>query len=61
MEEKFIPHVIEPSFGIGRIIYSMLEHRFRIRDQRRTYFDLCPKIAPIKVSLLPLISDNKFK
>lgn len=32
------PHVIEPSFGIGRIIYSLLEHNFHIReeDEQRT-------------------------
>jgi len=26
------PHVIEPSFGIGRIMYSVLEHNFKVRD-----------------------------
>ncbi|OII77189.1 glycyl-tRNA synthetase [Cryptosporidium andersoni] len=31
-EEHFIPAVIEPSFGIGRIIYCVLEHSFRIRS-----------------------------
>jgi len=28
-EEKFFPWVVEPSFGLGRIIVSVLEHRFR--------------------------------
>lgn len=56
-EEKYIPHVIEPSFGIGRIIHCLLEHSFRVRDQRRTYLHLKPKVAPIKVAVLPLI-DN---
>lgn len=27
--EEVIPSVIEPSFGIGRIFYSLLEHTFR--------------------------------
>ena len=27
-EEKFLPSVIEPSFGIGRILYALLEHSF---------------------------------
>jgi len=31
-EEKYVPHVIEPSFGIGRIIYCIFEHCFRIRE-----------------------------
>ena len=26
------PHVIEPSFGIGRIMYSVLEHNFKGRE-----------------------------
>lgn len=32
------PHVIEPSFGVGRIMYSVLEHNFQIRegDEQRT-------------------------
>lgn len=60
MEEKYVPHVIEPSFGLGRILYSVLEHSFRVRDEKRTYFGLRPKIAPVKVSLLPLQSDSKF-
>ena len=32
------PHVIEPSFGVGRIMYAVLEHNFKIRegDEQRT-------------------------
>jgi glycyl-tRNA synthetase len=41
MEEKYVPHVIEPSYGLGRIMYCVMEHCFRMRaeDQMRTYFD----------------------
>jgi glycyl-tRNA synthetase len=60
MEEKYCPNVIEPSFGVGRIIYCIFEHRFRMRDERRTYIDFPPKIAPIKCSLLPVISNDEF-
>lgn len=40
--KKFVPGVIEPSFGIGRIIYCMLEHCFytregTVRDERGAY------------------------
>lgn len=36
--EEIIPNVIEPSFGIGRIMYSVFEHNFHIRadDEQRT-------------------------
>ena len=41
LEEKYTPHVIEPSFGLGRIMYCIFEHCFRMReeDAQRTYFD----------------------
>lgn len=36
--KEIIPNVIEPSFGIGRIMYSLFEHNFRMRegDENRT-------------------------
>ncbi len=51
-EEKFVPSVIEPSFGIGRVLYSIFEHCFRMRDEKRTYLDIPPRIAPVKCSIL---------
>ena len=61
-EEKYFPNVIEPSFGIGRIVYCVMEHCFKVRekDSRRTYFDFPPIIAPYKASILPLIENDKF-
>lgn len=60
--ENIIPSVIEPSFGIGRIMYAMLEHNFRMRegDEKRTYFALPPIIAPLKCSVLPLSGNDEF-
>lgn len=54
--EEFVPNVIEPSFGIGRILYSIFEHNFKMRenDAQRTYLSLPPLIAPVKCSVLPL-------
>jgi glycyl-tRNA synthetase (class II) len=34
--EEIVPSVIEPSFGIGRIMYSIWEHNFVVRDAQRT-------------------------
>lgn len=61
MEEKYIPSVIEPSFGIGRIIYCIFEHCFKIRgeDKQRTFFSFPPLIAPLKCSILPLIDRDE--
>ena len=56
-EEKYTPSVIEPSFGIGHIVYCIFEHCFKIRphEASRTYFTFPPLIAPLKCSILPLI------
>lgn len=60
--EEFVPNVIEPSFGIGRIMYSIFEHNFRVRsdDGQRTYFSLPPVVAPLKCSVLPLSNNAEF-
>ncbi|KAK8882610.1 hypothetical protein M9Y10_045252 [Tritrichomonas musculus] len=53
---SFIPNVIEPSFGVGRIITALLEHTYYLRsnDQSRRVLRLKPFIAPYKVALLRL-------
>lgn len=55
---EFTPNVIEPSFGIGRIIYSVFEHAFwaRPEDKDRSVLSLPPLVAPTKVLLVPLLS-----
>jgi len=60
--EEIIPSVIEPSFGIGRVMYAILEHNFKVRegDEARTYFSLPPVIAPLKCSVLPLSNNSDF-
>lgn len=62
-QETFYPSVIEPSFGIGRILYALMEHSYNVRadvEDKRAYLDLPAKVAPIKVSLLPLSSNEVF-
>ncbi|XP_063901942.1 glycine--tRNA ligase isoform X1 [Zophobas morio] len=60
--EEIIPSVIEPSFGIGRIMYAIFEHNFKMRenDEQRTYLSLPASIAPLKCSVLPLSSNTEF-
>ncbi|XP_059618658.1 glycine--tRNA ligase [Phlebotomus argentipes] len=60
--EEIIPSVIEPSFGIGRIMYALLEQTFRVRegDEQRCYFTLPPVVAPLKCSILPLSNNPDF-
>ncbi|NXS28994.1 GARS ligase, partial [Pomatostomus ruficeps] len=60
--EEIVPNVIEPSFGIGRIMYTVFEHTFRIRegDEQRTYFSFPAVVAPFKCSVLPLSQNQEF-
>ena len=57
---NFTPSVIEPSFGIGRIMYCMFEHSFYVRkdDEQKTVFKFSPIIAPIKCTIFPLVNDS---
>jgi glycyl-tRNA synthetase len=57
-----VPSVIEPSFGIGRILYTVLEHNFSKRegDQQRNWLCLPPSIAPISCTVLPLSKKTEF-
>jgi len=60
--EKFVPHVIEPSYGIDRILYFVLEHNYvetKKKDEAYTLLKLNPLVAPIKVGVFPLIGDEK--
>ncbi|XP_055295151.1 glycine--tRNA ligase-like [Sitodiplosis mosellana] len=60
--EEITPNVIEPSFGIGRILYAVLEHSFRKRDgESNSYFALPTSIAAHKCSILPLSNRNEFQ
>lgn len=57
---EFTPNVIEPSFGLGRIIYSVFEHSFwaRPEDKDRSVLSLPPLVAPTKVLVVPLSSHS---
>ena len=56
--EKVLPHVIEPSYGIDRIIYSVLLHSYT-ENEDRTYLKLEKQIAPIGVSVFPLVNNDE--
>ena len=53
--EKVIPHVIEPSHGLDRIIYTCLEHAYTQKGEN-TVLRLNPIVAPIKVGVFPLMA-----
>ncbi|TRX88339.1 hypothetical protein FHL15_010777 [Xylaria flabelliformis] len=59
---EYIPNVIEPSFGIGRIIFALCEHNYWVRegDEARSVLSFPPIVAPTKVLIVPLSNDKKF-
>jgi glycyl-tRNA synthetase len=62
VETKYTPSVIEPSYGIGRILYSVLEHSFSQRsgDENRCVMSFKPCVAPIKVGIYRLTNHGPF-
>ena len=52
--KKFIPYVIEPAMGLGRIVLASLCDAYTV-EENRTYLKLDPKIAPVKVWVLPIV------
>ncbi|KAF1822851.1 glycyl-tRNA synthetase [Dissoconium aciculare CBS 342.82] len=59
---EYIPNVIEPSFGVGRILYSLMEHVYWTRDgdAARSVMSFKPTVAPVKVLVVPLQKDARF-
>lgn len=57
--DRVIPHVIEPSHGLDRIFYSVLEHAYTY-DEKEDYvvLKLAPVVAPIKVGVFPLMEKD---
>ena len=56
--EKYLPYVIEPSVGVDRLILSLLTDAYTkevVDDEERIVLKLHPALAPIKVTILPLI------
>lgn len=60
--EKYVPHVIEPTFGLSRLVGIVLEDAYtvdKVNGAERVYLKLDPKIAPIKAAVFPLQKDEK--
>ncbi|KAK8693032.1 hypothetical protein V6N13_070631 [Hibiscus sabdariffa] len=65
-QRVFTPSVIEPSFGIGRIIYCLYEHSFYTRpsktgDEQLNVFRFPPLVAPIKCTVFPLVQNQEYE
>ncbi|MCA9336714.1 glycine--tRNA ligase [Candidatus Saccharibacteria bacterium] len=58
---KFVPHVIEPSFGVERALMAVLSAAYREDDQngeKRIYLALPEHLAPVKYCVSPLLKNK---
>ncbi|RDI71794.1 glycine--tRNA ligase [Halopelagius longus] len=58
--EHITPHVVEPSFGVDRTVYTLLAHAYsedEVDGEERTYLSLEPGVAPTDVGVFPLVSN----
>ena len=66
--EHITPHVVEPSFGVDRLVYTVLAHSYREEeisdedaedeDEERTVLSLPPEVAPKTVAVFPLMAKD---
>lgn len=55
--EKFVPHVIEPAVGVGRMFLMSLVDAYT-EEENRVVLKLNPKLAPYKVAVFPLLANK---
>lgn len=54
---RFIPHVVEPSFGLDRLVYVTLEYAYKTKE-KRTLLSFPRELAPVQISVFPLMSKD---
>jgi len=58
-DQKVVPHVVEPSFGIDRTVYAVLLYSYKSADERDwEWFALPPKISPYVAGIFPLMGKD---
>jgi len=66
-EERYLPYVVEPAVGVDRALLAFLLDAYRVEEvptakgdlDRRTVLGLDPRLAPIKVAVLPLSRNER--
>ncbi len=61
VKERFVPHCIEPTFGVERLVLAVLSESYKTDgegDDARVYLAFPPKVAPIKVCVSPLLKNK---
>jgi len=63
---QYIPHVIEPSAGVDRLILALISNAFQEttstddkgKSETRTVMKFHPRVAPVKVGIFPLLKNK---
>jgi glycyl-tRNA synthetase len=56
-----VPHVVEPAFGVGRAVYTVLAHNYvedEVEGETRSVLQLPPEVAPTTVGVFPLMDKD---
>jgi glycyl-tRNA synthetase len=60
-DTRFVPHVIEPSFGVDRHVLAVLCQAYKedqVNNEKRVYLALPFNLAPIKLAVFPLLKNK---
>lgn len=60
-KEKFVPHCIEPSFGLDRLVLALLVSAYdedEMNGEKRIVLRLKPEIAPVQIAVFPLLRNK---
>ena len=58
---KYIPHVVEPSLGVDRVLLAILTAAYtedEIGGESRSLMKFHPRVAPYKIAVLPLLKNK---
>lgn len=60
-KKTFIPHVIEPTFGVGRTLLAVLDSAYtedELGGEKRIFLKFKPALAPVKAAIFPLLKNK---
>ncbi len=60
-KERFVPHVIEPTFGVGRLLLAVIADAYAEDEQNgetRVFLKFKPSVAPVKAAVFPLLKNK---
>lgn len=60
-KERFIPHCIEPTFGVDRLTLAIIADAYtadELGGEKREYLKLSPRVAPVLVAVFPLLKNK---